>query len=294
MRLLTLAALFSVLPGGGTSIAAALRHPQQVRMMSRLYSANQISPDINSFSSSSSSSSSGSSSQDSRSGSGGLRTKVRQHVNPLSAKYREPVVLQADWKQAFKDPLLPLILDIGCAKGNWVLECGQLSSVNNFLGLEIRRPVVELALHRKVKRQADNVHFIACNANVDLVRICTEYSSSIDAVTIQFPDPHFKNTHKKRRVVTAELVNSIASILPVGSTLFVQSDVFDVCEAMVKIIDASPYFEPSAGCSSALDKLESNPNPFEVTTEREMVTLSKGLPVYRMHYIRNEREKDCV
>lgn len=37
----------------------------------------------------------------------------RQHVNPLSAAYREPIALP-DWSAYFADPSLPIHLDIGC------------------------------------------------------------------------------------------------------------------------------------------------------------------------------------
>jgi len=42
-------------------------------------------------------------------------------------------------------------------------------------------------------------------------------------VTIQFPDPHFKNKHKKRRVVNPALVDTIVRHLAPGKHVFVQS-----------------------------------------------------------------------
>jgi hypothetical protein len=38
-----------------------------------------------------------------------------------------------------------------------------------------------------------------------------EAESRVAAVSILFPDPHFKKQHKKRRVVTPELVSSLAA-----------------------------------------------------------------------------------
>ena len=47
--------------------------------------------------------------------------------------------------------------------------------------------------------------------------------AELDMVTIQFPDPHFKNKHKKRRVVNAALVDTIVRHLAPGKHVFVQS-----------------------------------------------------------------------
>ena len=46
--------------------------------------------------------------------------------------------------------------------------------------------------------------------------------AQLNMVSIQFPDPHFKNKHKKRRVVNASLVDTIVSNLEVGKLVFVQ------------------------------------------------------------------------
>jgi len=45
------------------------------------------------------------------------KVRVRQHVNPLSHKYRHPIA-PPDWDQVYQDMTLPLHLDIGCARGN--------------------------------------------------------------------------------------------------------------------------------------------------------------------------------
>ena len=223
---------------------------------------------------------------------GSLRTKVRQHVNPLASKSQQPADLASDWlATSFKEPMLPAVIDIGCAKGTWCLKYataykGQV----NVLGLEIRRPIVELALSRKERWQLDNVHFVASNANVDLVRILTDLQTQqvpIKMVTIQFPDPYFKKKQHKRRVVNEELVLALARALLPDTVLFVQSDVLDVQEWMVEVIGASAYF--SAGEGYDARDLMANPPAYPIQTEREIATGNKNLPVYRMLFRRNSK-----
>lgn len=45
---------------------------------------------------------------------------------------------------------------------------------------------------------------------------------------LQFPDPHFKRKHRKRRVVQEQLVRELAQLLRPGGRVFVQSDVEEV------------------------------------------------------------------
>ncbi len=69
------------------------------------------------------------------------KVRVRQHVNPLSHKYRHPIA-PPDWNQVYQDMTQPLHLDIGCARGKFLLQMAQVEPEINFLGIEIRQPLV--------------------------------------------------------------------------------------------------------------------------------------------------------
>jgi tRNA (guanine-N7-)-methyltransferase len=94
-------------------------------------------------------------------------------------------------------------------------------------------------------------------------------------VTIQFPDPWFKNRHAKRRVVQPELVTELANYLAVGGVVFLQSDIQFVAEEMCDRFYEHPAFE-KLGTTTWLAE-----NPLPVPTEREIATFNKGEPVYR-------------
>ena len=96
----------------------------------------------------------------------------------------------------------------------------------------------------------------------------------LQQVTIQFPDPWFKNRHAKRRVAQPELVSELADYLAPGGTVFLQSDVKFVALEM-----CDRFSENSAFHRKNQDWLAENPLP--VATERELFTLDKGEPVYR-------------
>lgn len=52
----------------------------------------------------------------------------------------------------------------------------------------------------------------------------------LNLVTIQFPDPHVKKKHGKRRIVQKQLVEAIGRHLVPGGRLFLQSDMEKVRE----------------------------------------------------------------
>jgi len=207
--------------------------------------------------------------------------RVREHVNPLSRKY-QTVVAPPDWSEIYANPTQPLHLDIGCARGKFLLQLAPLEPTWNFLGLEIREPLVEQANQERQDLNLTNLHFLFCNANTSLAPLLNSFPPGVlQRVTIQFPDPWFKRRHQKRRVVQPELVNEIAKHLVPEGMLFLQSDVEEVAQEMRDRFDENPIFQRQTP-----DWHSENPLP--IRTEREQWTLENGEPVYRAIFIKTQ------
>lgn len=202
------------------------------------------------------------------------KLRIRQHVNPLTSKFQQPILLP-DWSQVYCDPNRPLHLDIGCARGEFLLQMAQLKSETNFLGIEIRKPLVINANQKKAKLNLSNLHYLFGNINSSALPILESLGTNIlNSVTIQFPDPWFKNKHHKRRVVQPELVALLSNYLVEGGTIFVQSDIKEVAEEMCDRFAANPLLVRQ-------QQTWLSTNPLEVPTERELYVISKDKPVYR-------------
>jgi tRNA (guanine-N7-)-methyltransferase len=209
---------------------------------------------------------------------------VRQHVNPLSRYHLLPRPLPP-LAELFAQPDLPLHLDIGSARGRFLLALAPLEPGRNHLGLEIREPLVAAAEADRLQAGLSNLRFVFGNANVSLVGWLEQLPAGLlQRVTLQFPDPWFKARHHKRRVLQPPLLQALALALTPGAELFVQSDVAPVILPMVALVEASGCFNRPAG-----DPRPWRPtNPLPVSTERERHVLAQGLPVYRVLFQRNE------
>ena len=95
-------------------------------------------------------------------------TRVHQHVNPLAKYFRELPIRPLNLDNAFRAPTLPLHLDVGCGRGRFLLEMAELEKETNFLGVEIREPLVEDANRLRDERGLGNLHYEFCNATFDL------------------------------------------------------------------------------------------------------------------------------
>ena len=209
---------------------------------------------------------------------------MRQHVNPLSRFFRLPLEIPAT-DELFANPELPIHIDIGSARGKFLLGMAQLYSDRNYLGVEIRQPLVLKADAERKQLGLDNVRFIFCNANVSLESWLSKLpKEQLALVSIQFPDPWFKRRHRKRRVLQPSLLLSIARALIPGRSLFIQSDVLEVIKPMSKLIEVSKCFDISTSLNVRLRE----ETYFPIATEREQYVINKALPIYRVLYVRND------
>eukprot|EP00798_Chlamydomonas_sp_ICE-L_P008292 gene8292-1563_t len=154
-------------------------------------------------------------------------TRARQHVNPLRAEFQSPIG-PVDWSQVYEDPTRPLVLDLGCGPGRFLLLLNHKSMPAddvikaaggaNYLGIEIRRSMVERS---NIWAERMGVH-----------KTCCFLYTNATVCYIQFPDPHFKKRYHKRRIFQPNLIKTLKDALPVGGRLFLQSDVLKVSVAM--------------------------------------------------------------
>ena len=199
------------------------------------------------------------------------RVRVHQHVNPLAPFYRQaPKAI--DIESIFAEPDRPMLLDIGCARGRFLLRMAEAEPQWNYLGVEIRHQLVDEANRIASDEGFTNLHYAFCNAMLWLDRLIGNIPPGIlQAVTIQFPDPWFKKKHAKRRMVNDEMVETIAGKLATKGRVFVQTDIEFLADEMFELFRSDARFRED----------ETDVNPFPVRTEREKAVEDKELMVYR-------------
>jgi tRNA (guanine-N7-)-methyltransferase len=204
------------------------------------------------------------------------RVRVHQHVNPLAPYFRfvsKPLELE----KLFANPNFQLHLDIGSARGRFLLRMAGEFPKQNFLGLEIREALVKEANAIARENQLTNLHYEFTNASLSLANLLKNFPPGIlRDVTIQFPDPWHKRKHAKRRMLMEENVATLWQHLADGGKVFVQTDVDFLAEEMFELFRQNKMF-----CESEVYE-----NPFPIKTEREIAAEAKGLRIYRRIFVK--------
>lgn len=217
--------------------------------------------------------------------SAGGQKRVRQHVNPLKSAHQRLLDLPERWPaEVFAQPNNPAHLDVGSARGEFCLALAASRPELNVVGLEIRHAFADAA-----KREADtlglrNAAFFACNASVQTPSLLEALCGGLRSVTISFPDPWFKERHKKRRVLQPPLARTLEAHLQPGGWMLLQSDVLEVASQMRATVTAT-----ATSLVDQRDETRWDARPRElagIDTERERSSRELGRPVYRCLFVK--------
>eukprot|EP00946_MAST-07B_sp_MAST-7B-sp1_P004750 g4750.t1 len=225
-----------------------------------------------------------------RRGNSSRAKRVRQHVNPFAGKLGTLKMLpeHLDWDKKLARPDLPFHVDLGCALGNYLFACAEHSPDVNFVGLEIRKQIVDIAAHRQARKAVDNLTFLHCNLIVPgaLDAVLSSMRGNVRSVSIFHPDPNFKKRLKKRTVLTPTLADSLARGLPSGCHVYIQSDVEKLFLEMESVLSNSCDFEALPDEEIRQDFCSERENVMGIPTDREVSVLKRGLPVWRKNFKR--------
>ncbi len=206
---------------------------------------------------------------------------IRQHVNPLGISFMEPRASPLPRPEGL--PLAaPLEVELGCADADFSFELASKHPDWWVIGLEIREQVLDRNRLRADKEGLKNLSFGYVNLNIDIDRVFAD--RAVDRFHLLFPDPWFKQRHRKRRVIEPGLLAVLRRQLRSGGELHFASDIFDVAlAAMAEIEDPSNHhlgYRNLAGPWSFW-----RGNPFDAASRRERITLRRQQRVWRMRYV---------
>ena len=170
----------------------------------------------------------------------------------------------------------PLEIEVGCGKGLFLLQSALAFPEVNFLGIEFDRKYQLFAATRMAKRKLTNVRLASADARSFISAFLPP--ACCRTVHVYFPDPWWKQKHRKRRVFTAEFVTACASVLIPGGRLSIATDVEDYFKVIVGLIAAEARFVPVTPMNSVA------PNGETFATNFERKAILKGTVIHRAVY----------
>lgn len=194
--------------------------------------------------------------------------RQRAHVNPIADHdFQYPYSPdQTDWSELYgydrSDDNKYAIrhLDVGCGFGGLLISLSKELPVGELaLGMEIRSKVSDyvqkriIALRSQCSGCYKNVWCLRTNA----MRYIPNYinKGQLYKMFFLFPDPHFKKTKHKWRIINDALLAEYAYVCAIGAIVYIATDVKELYDWMADHFNQHPLFQQLSESELVGDKM---------------------------------------
>jgi tRNA (guanine-N7-)-methyltransferase len=143
-------------------------------------------------------------------------------IQPLRSEIvEEEFQFKGKWKRDFFKNDKPLILELGCGKGEYTLGLAERNKDCNYLGIDIKGARFWRGAKTALENEMPNVGFL--RTQIELVdQVFAE--GEVDEIWITFPDPQIKWKRTKHRMTNPEFLNKYKHILTKEGIIHLKTD----------------------------------------------------------------------
>ena len=129
--------------------------------------------------------------------------------------------LKGQWNQQFFKNNNPLVLELGCGKGEYTVGLAELYPKKNFIGIDIKGARFWRGAKTAIENKLSNVAFI--RAQIELIESLFE-ANEVDEIWITFPDPQIKYKRTKHRMTNETFLKRYKNILNETGIIHLKTD----------------------------------------------------------------------
>lgn len=214
-----------------------------------------------------------------------MRLRNKPWVLELIAAHPQAIVtaetsnLAGHWAARFENPELPIELEIGSGKGQFIIGMAQAHPEINYIAMELQTPAIGMILKKQLELKLPNLQlFLADGADLTNYFVVNE----IRNLYLNFSDPWPKTKHAKRRLTYSSFLTQYQEILPETGQLRFKTDNQGLFEYSLMSLNQNHWqFD-----FISLDLHQSERQATNIETEYEQKFAAKGQVIYALdaHY----------
>ena len=138
---------------------------------------------------------------------------------PYSVLMQQGFPLKGKWHSDFFGNGNPIVLELGCGKGEYTVGLAKRFPDRNFIGVDIKGARMWTGAKQAVADNMPNVAFV--RTNIELIASFFA-PGEVSEIWITFPDPQMKKTNK--RLTSVRFLNLYRRILEPGGIINLKTD----------------------------------------------------------------------
>ena len=129
--------------------------------------------------------------------------------------------IKGNWENSFFKNMNPIILELGCGKGEYTVGLAKLFPNKNFIGIDIKGDRIAVGSNQAIEFGLNNVGFLRAKVH-DLENFFSK--DEVSEIWITFPDPHSLHSGVRRRMTNERFLKTYKTLLNKEGTLHLKTD----------------------------------------------------------------------
>lgn len=142
-------------------------------------------------------------------------------IQPTREEALQGFHLKGKWNREFFKNENPIVLELGCGKGEYSVGLAKAFPEKNFIGIDIKGARFWFGAKEAIEHHLNNVAFL--RTQVELVD-CFFAQNEVDEIWITFPDPQIKYRRTKHRLTHPDFLDRYKNILKPGGIIHLKTD----------------------------------------------------------------------
>ena len=201
--------------------------------------------------------------------------KKYPHVHePQLQELQQGYILKGKWNKDFFKNNNPLVLELGCGKGEYSVGLAEKYPEKNFIGIDIKGARIWKGATDSLKKGMNNIGFL--RIRIDWITYCFA-KNEIDEIWITFPDPQIKKRRASKRLTHPDFLNRYQYILKKESLIHLKTDSQFLHGFTLGVIEAQGHSLEDS--THDLYSSDISYNDMEIKTHYEQIYLDRGSPI---------------
>jgi len=188
--------------------------------------------------------------------------------------FRTDYRLKGCWTKEIFGNSNPLVLELGCGKGEYTVALAEKYPEKNFLGVDIKGARIWVGATKALQNKKTNVAFL--RTRIDFIESCF-IQGEVSEIWITFPDPQPQQSRENKRLTSPRFLQSYQKIMKPEGIIHLKTDsqsLFDYTRETVK----AKNFQVIA-CYDDLYNSSITDDILSVQTHYEKIFIDKGFSI---------------
>jgi tRNA (guanine-N7-)-methyltransferase len=188
--------------------------------------------------------------------------------------WRSNFYLKGSWNRAFFKNNFPIVLELGCGKGEYTVNLARLYPEKNFIGVDIKGARLWRGAKEATQLSMPNVAFIRTR----IEHIASFFSpNEVSEIWITFPDPQPRPSKSKKRLTSSKFLSFYQNFLKKDGVVHLKTDSQGLFEYTKEVVKQNGM--KLLSCTSNLYKDGLDSPDLSIKTFYEKMFLEQGMPI---------------